>query len=339
MRRLGLLLLVLIGLGLAACSSDQGEAVRPAEGRAVAVKPQTLTFNGGPQGGTFNYFANKMAAIISQDVPGLDVLARESDGSVENLRALCADEADMAIADAGDAFMGRIGKLHCGGKKYADVRALAFLYDAPAQLVVRADSGIRTVLDLRDKTIAVGNPGSGAALSAERFFRHLKLWGSIHHRAEGYAEAAADFAAGAVDGFWILAGAPNVSVMEAASAVPVRILDLHAAATASGFYQLYPFYSPAVIPAGTYEDQTEPVATFQDSALWCARSGLDADTVYAALKAVFSEARLQELRRTHRAARKMGVDTGIRNLSIPLHPGAVRFWSEQRLNIPPILMP
>lgn len=339
MRRLCFLLLLLGGLCLAACSSEPGDTGRHTASKPPAVKPQTLTFNGGPQGGTFNYFANKMAAIISEDIPGLDVLARESDGSVENLLALCEGRADMGIVNAGDAFLGRIGKLSCVEKKYADVQALAFLYGAPAQLVVRADSDIHTVLDLRGKTIAVGNPGSGAALSAERFLRHLKLWNQIRHRPVGYAEAAEDFAEGSVDGFWTLAGSPNAAVMEASSAVPVRILDLHEAATVSGFYQLYPFYSQAVIPAGTYDGQAGPVSTFQDSALWCARTGLDADTTYAALSAVFSEARLNELRRTHRAAREMSVKNGIRNLSIPLHPGAVRFWAEKRLSIPPILMP
>jgi hypothetical protein len=206
-------------------------------------------------------------------------------------------------------------------------------------LVVRADSDIHTVLDLRGKTLAVGNPGSGAALSAERFFRHLKLWTKIKRRPVGYARAAADFASGKVDGFWTLAGAPTAAVIEAAAAVPVRILDLHETATVSGFYRLYPFYSSTAIPAGTYPGQARPVNTFQDAALWCARPGLDDRTVYDSLQAVFSPRRLEELRRIHGSARNVRLKAGIDNLSIPLHPGAVRFWSEHRLEIPAILMP
>ncbi|MGE4422618.1 MAG: TAXI family TRAP transporter solute-binding subunit [Pseudodesulfovibrio sp.] len=338
MTRLSLVLFALCCLALAAtgCSSEPPGETHPMKSPG---KPRTLTFNGGPRGGTFNHFANKMAAIISEDVPNLDVLAKQSAGSVSNLLALCAGDADMAIVNAGDAFLGRTGKLRCVDKKYVEIQALAFLYGAPAQLVVRADSDIHTVLDLRGKTIAVGNPGSGAALSAERFFRHLKLWTRFEHRPVGYAEAAADFAAGKVDGFWTLAGAPTGAVIEAAAAVPVRIMNLHETATVSGFYQLYPFYSHATIPAGTYPGQTEPVDTFQDAALWCARPGLDNRTVYDSLQAVFSKRRLAELRRLHGAARYMGVESGINNLSIPLHPGAVHFWSEHQLEIPPILMP
>jgi hypothetical protein len=339
MPRLSSILPALSCLALVAALGCSPEAPKKAHKETPPTKPRTLIFNGGPRGGTFNHFANKMAAIISKDVPNLNVLAKQSDGSVSNLLALCSDEADMAIVNAGDAFLGRTGKLHCGSKKYTDIQALAFLYEAPAQLVVRADSNIHTVLDLRGKTIAVGNPGSGAALSAERFFRHLKLWTQFEHRPVGYAEAAADFAAGDVDGFWTLAGAPTAAVIEAAAAVPVRIMNLHEAAAVSGFYRLYPFYSHATIPAGTYPGQTEPVDTFQDAALWCVRPGLDNRTVYDSLQAVFSRRRLDELRRLHGAARHMSLGTGINNLSIPLHPGAVHFWSEQRLHIPPILMP
>jgi len=53
---------------------------------------------------------------------------------------------------------------------------VGYLYGAPAQLVVRADSGIESSMELVGKKVAVGNPGSGAALSAERFFRHLGVW-------------------------------------------------------------------------------------------------------------------------------------------------------------------
>ena len=339
MPRLCSILLALSCLAVLAavgCSSDAPDETRKDEPPA---KARTLVFFGGPRGGTFNHFANKMAAVISEDVPYLDVLAKQSGGSVSNLLALCSGKADMAIVNAGDAFLGRTGKLHCSGKRYAKARALAFLYGAPAQLVVRADSSIHTVLDLRGKTIAVGNPGSGAALSAKRFFRHLKLWKQFKHRPEGYGQAAEDFAAGQVDGFWTLAGYPTAAVIEAAAAVPVRILDLHEAAMMTGFYRLYPFYSRATIPAGTYPGQTEPVNTFQDAALWCARPGLGNRTVYDSLHAVFSPGRLVELRRIHSAAQSMGPETGIDNLSIALHPGAVRFWSEHLIEIPPILMP
>jgi TRAP-type uncharacterized transport system substrate-binding protein len=46
--------------------------------------------------------------------------------------------------------------------KYTDVRAVSFLYGAPAQLIVRKGSGIKSTRDLAGKKVGVGNAGSGA---------------------------------------------------------------------------------------------------------------------------------------------------------------------------------
>ena len=195
---------------------------------------------------------------------------RGSGGSAENLRSLNKNAVDLGIVYSGDAFLGRNAKLPGDPVHYDRVRALSFLYGAPAQLVVRKDSDILSVRDLAGKTVAVGNPGSGAALSAERFFRHLSLWDKMKIRNLGYSQAASDFADKRIDAFWVLVGYPNSAIIEAATRTPIRLLDLHREASESGFYDIYPFYVRVEIPAHTYEGQDASVTTFQDASLWCA---------------------------------------------------------------------
>lgn len=321
---------------LFACSNQQEKA----EAKKAKVQPdkRTLSFLGGPQGGTFNFFANKISSLISNSTPWIDINPRRTDGSVANLCTLNLGEADMAVLYTGDAFLGRNRKLGCGETAMDNTRALGFLYGAPAQLIVRSDSGIETVDDLVGKKIAVGNPGSGALLSAQRFFKHLGLWDQMDRIAIGYSQAAEDFDKGLIDGFWVLVGYPNVSVVQAASNTRVRLLNLYDPALKSGFFELYPFYSRVVIPTGTYEHQEAPVVTFQDFAIWCASSRLDDDVVYASLHAIYTPKGLEAMHKSHKAAMAMSMETGIANLSIPLHPGAVRFWSNQGTTIPPILL-
>jgi hypothetical protein len=324
---------------LAGCSPEgEDERKQPARTRPPR-QTVSLVFNGGPSGGTFNYFANKMSALITENEKWMDITPSGSGGSLSNICALNLDQADMAILYAGDAFLGRNGKLDCEEARMDHVRTLAYLYGAPAQLVVRRDSDIHSVRDLKGKIVAVGNAGSGAALSAERFFRHLRLWNEIDHRNLGYSEAAANFGAGRVDAFWALVGYPNCSIIEAATHTPIRLIDLHGISVQSGFYDLYPFYVFTEIPSGTYAGQNEAVATFQDSALWCARKALDEDVVYLGLKAIFSEQGLEGMRSAHRAAQSMSEAHALDNLPVSLHPGAIRFWSERGKNIPAILLP
>jgi len=341
-RSASVVLTIAIGLwaaSLAACSPDgQDEQNRPARARQ-ARQTVSLIFNGGPPGGTFSYFANKMASLITESEAWLDVMPRGSGGSMSNICALNLGQADMAILYAGDAFLGRNGRLDCEAGRLDRVRALASLYGAPAQLVVRRDSAIRTVHDLKGKAVAVGNEGSGAALAAERFFKHLGLWDEMDHRNLGYSEAAAEFGAGGVDAFWVLAGYPNTSITGASTYTPIRLLDLHAISVETGFYDLYPFYVSVEIPPWTYTGQDEPAATFQDAALWCAREDLDGDAVYHGLKAIFSEQGLAGMRAAHKAARSMSAKYALDDLPVPLHPGAVRFWSERGRTIPAILLP
>jgi len=319
------------------CSSEQNANNDQAD--SDTHKKQYLAFGGGPTGGTFNFFANKMASLISEKNTWLEVSPKGSGGSAENLRSLNKNGVDLGIVYSGDAFLGRVGKLPDDPTRYTDVSMLSFLYGAPAQLVVRKDSGISSPNDLKGKTVAIGNPGSGAALSAERFFRHLGLWDSITPQYLGYSQAAADFSIRKIDAFWVLVGYPNSAVVEAATNSSIKLLDLHAAAAQSGFYDTYPFYSPVKIPADTYTGQTDAVTTFQDSSLWCASTKLDSAIVYQCLKAVYSDAGLEALVAAHKAASSMSVDNGLYGASIPLHPGAVKFWKEKGLEIPPKLLP
>ncbi len=332
------LLLVLAVCALVGCSSDTPDGKSSSKSGQQKEK-RYLAFGGGPTGGTFNFFANKISSIISGEYTWVDASPRGSGGSAENLRTLNKNGVDMGIVYSGDAFLGRNGKLPGDDVKYDRVRALSFLYGAPAQLVVRKDSDIQSVSDLADKVVAVGNPGSGAALSAERFFRPLGLWDKMKIRNLGYSQAASDFADRRIDAFWVLVGYPNSAIIEAASRAPIRLIELHKDATESGFYDIYPFYSRVEIPAGIYKGQDTVVSTFQDASLWCASDVLDETVVYQCLKAIYSPQGLSDMVAAHKAARDMTIENGINAVSIPLHPGAVRFWKEQGVDIPSNLLP
>lgn len=342
MKRNWLIALTLIlSLAMAGCSSEPaGDKAEGGKTEAGAEKTkQFLAFGGGPTGGTFNFFANKMSSIISNSYSWLDVSPKGSGGSAENLRTLNKHSVDLGIVYSGDAFLGRKGKLPNDDNKYENVRVLSFLYGAPAQLVVRADSGITSAMQLEGKAVAVGNPGSGAALSAERFFKHLGLWDKMDHRNLGYSQAAADFSDKKIDAFWVLVGYPNSSIIEAATRSEIRLLDVAKDAEASGFYDAYPFYTPVDIPAGTYDGMEGPCKTFQDSSLWCANADVSVDAVYDSLKTVYSEQGLKDMVTAHKAAKNMSIENGIKGASVPLHPGAVKFWKEHGLEIPAKVMP
>ena len=303
---------------------------------AVEAKKR-MAFGGGPTGGTFQYFANGIAILLSKNVPDLEVSSEGTGGSAENLKRLNSGDIDYGIVYSGDMWLGARGQLPQDAKEYTKVRPMSFMYGAPAQLVTLKGSGITAAKQLVGKKVAVGNAGSGAALSAQRFFETIGIWDKIEPQFLGYSAAASALGDKKIDAFWVLVGYPNASIIEASTTNDIALLDVAGAAKAAGFFEKYPFYSAATIPAGTYKGQDKEVKTFSDAALWTTRAGVSAEDVYQALKVVFSVDGLDHMVKAHKAAVEMTVASGIEGVSLPLHKGAEKFWGEQGKSIPDAL--
>lgn len=293
--------------------------------QACHRQQKSLYFGAGPQGGTFIVYAEGIAAILQpQLVESPEIVVRPSGGSIANLDDIAKGEVDMGLAYAGDAF------LRNTDNPESNIMAIASLYGAEAQLVVLADSLIRSPYDLAGKKkVAIGNPGSGAAVSAERYFRAIGIWDDIIPIHYGYSLAMEDLVNGRVHAAWQLVGAPSSSIQSSSELVSIRLLDLQKAARGNKFFQNYPFYTETVIPKGTYNGQDNDIMTFKDSTLWVASKKIDEFVVYRALQRIYSEKGLNAMHRLHPSARKISVDNGLVGIKIPFHPGAKRFWTEK----------
>lgn len=298
-----------------------------------ALATDRLAFSGGPEGGTFQYFSNGMATRLSKNLEGIEVSNMASAGSLENLRRVNSGDADFGIVYSGDVYLGRNGRLTQDENKYENVLAMAYLYGAPAHLLVLEKSGITSVAQLEGKRVAVGGAGSGAASAAERYFTSLGMWDKIKVEYLGYSKAASAIGDGLIDAMWVFAGYPNSSVIQAAASNKVRLLSVVEAGEKAGFFEDYPFYTKLEIPANTYTGQTEPIASFQDSALWVAGRHLDAAVVSKCLADVFSQEGLAYMVKVKSTAKAMSIEGALSGIVTPLHAGAQEFWTEHGLEI------
>jgi uncharacterized protein len=322
-------------LGLTGC----GDGAQADESGEPTTRAR-YTFAGGPSGGTFQYYASGMSTLAGRsDLVQARLLARATGGSVENLRLVNSGEADFGVLYSGNAWEGRHGRLESDDRKYEDVLAVAYLYGAPAQLVVRANSGINQPSDLAGKRVALGNAGSGAAYSAEVFFKQIGLWDDIRKEFLGYRNAAQALQNRQIDAFWVFAGFPSAAVMEVALQEDIKLLDTYSAGAEAGLFEDYPFYSEIVIPAGTYEGQEDEVRTFQDATIWVANANVPEQTVHNLLTEIFSDAGLSYMVSTHISAEEMSIEGGTRGIVTPYHPGAERFWNEHGVEMQPERVP
>lgn len=291
---------------------------------------QRIVFGGGPAGGTFQIVANGIQIYKPmKSVSKFKVQAQSSAGSVENLRKTNSGRQQMSVVYSGHIYLGLNGMMKNDTRKYKNVLAVARLYGAPAQLVVRADSKIKSVKDLINKKVGVGNAGSGAFANCELFFSHMGVWDKIERNAMGYNDAAQAFGNKQLDAFWLFTAYPSGAVMMAAQTNDIALVNLNADAAASGFYNKYPYFSKLTIPAKTYKGVDYDSISFQDSALWVANSKVSVEVVYKMLSLLYSDEGLAHMKAQKKTFKKMSVKTGANGIVTPFHPGAKKFWKEK----------
>lgn len=296
----------------------------------TVLAKKLIVFGGGPAGGTFQVVANAVQVYDPvKDLPDYKIKAQSSAGSVENLRKVNAGRSHFGVVYSGHVFAGRKGLMVNDPKKYEDVLAVAYLYGAPAQLVVRKNSGIETTMDLVGKKVGVGNAGSGAYSFCEQFFTHLGIWDKIERNAMGYNDAAAAFGNKQLDAFWLFTAFPSGAVIQAAQMNDIALIDVASDAEKSGFFDTYENFSKAVVPAGTYRGVDTDVGSFFDATLWVANSKTPADLVYQVLSAIFTPEGLAHMVAQKKTFKAMSLEGGIKGIATPLHPGAEKFWREK----------
>ncbi len=289
-----------------------------------------IVFSGGPAGGTFQVVANAIQVYGPvKNHEAFTVKAQSSAGSVENLRKVDRGKADFGVVYSGHVYLGRNGLLKNDNKKYENVMAVSYLYGAPAQLVTRKGSGIKSVKDLVGKKVGVGNAGSGAYANCELFFTHMGVWDKIEQNALGYNDAAAAFGNNQLDAFWLFTAFPSGAVIMAAQSNDIDLVDVGKDAEESGFYEKFPYFSRLTVPAGTYRGVDYDSPSFQDSSLWVANANVPDEVVYDLLSMIYTEEGLAHMRSQKKTFKEMKVEDGVKGVVTPMHPGAVKFWKEK----------
>jgi TRAP transporter TAXI family solute receptor len=258
-------------------------------------------------------------------IPGYIGVAQISSGSVENARAVTRGDIEAGLVQADVAAQAYAGKAAFAGEATArSIRAVASLYPERLQIVTRRDAGIRSIGDFRGRRISIDEVGSGT-LAVMR----------IVLAAHGMTEA--DFSPvylkpmftqekmsrGDVQGFAMMAGTP-MEAFTRLSAVGLYLVPIPPA-IAARIHAQFPYLVPAVIPAGVYAD-IPATPTLQVHALLVVRAALDEDLVYRATAALWSRRTAALLAAGHPQGRSIAPASALTGVSIPLHPGAERFY-------------
>lgn len=299
---------------LTGCFGDDWDSFEGAQLRLATGNP----------GGVFARYGDALGAVLGSRL-GVQVDIEQTDASVENLRLVGSGRADigMTLGDtAADAVRGR--------GVYAeplDVVALTRTYDSFVHLVVRAESAIDSVTDLRGQRVGVGRHDSGTRLIATRILHGndipLDAVDISTHRLQDDAQALVDER---LDAFFFVSGLPNEAILALSERIPIRLVALET--TAEAMIRNYASeYVAGPIPASTYglSDATDTVSVKN---YLVADPAMSDDLAYAVTRIMFDaqdriDGRAEGVGQPNLAA-------GIFTSPLDLHPGALRYFREQR---------
>ncbi|MCI2255368.1 TAXI family TRAP transporter solute-binding subunit [Domibacillus sp. PGB-M46] len=309
----------------AACgeSSDGGTADTGEGSGGGGSASQDLSLLTGGTGGTYYPLGGQIANIIS-DQTDANITPQTSGASAENMETLRAGEAELAFSQTDIAAYAIEGKEMFEGDPIDNVQAIASLYPETVQLVTTAKSGIKSVEDLKGKTVSVGAPGSGAYINAMQVLEiHGMSDKDIKAQNLSFDESTDGIQSGNIDAAFITAGTPTGAVEALSAQNDVVIIPL-ADDKIQELVEKYPYYAEDTVPSGTYKIKEE-VKTVAVKAMLVASKDVDEDLVYEMTKALYENT--DQI--THAKGEFITPETALEGLGdMELHPGAAKYFEE-----------
>ena len=287
-----------------------------------------VTFMTAGDGSAFLPYGQGIAAYLASK--GIPIDVRKSAGSNENLSGVDASATTIGTAFIASAYDAVNGTGWAAGHKHANVRALFPMYETSFQVAALRNSAIRSFADLDGKKVGVGP----AKAPAEMFFRATAAIANIAPIIVNgdSATLSKQVIAGEIDALWQGAVVPIPSLVEVADHADAIVFGLSDAEVAALLRKL-PQLAATTISAGTYRGQTADIRSVSAWNFVVANKDLPADTAYAITRAVLSAADPKS--QIYPTAAGTLARSAVNNRVMPFHPGAMRFYGEAGIKLPP----
>jgi len=312
-------------------------------GIASAAEVKNYVFGSGPMGGPWRIGVGAGVQILNEQLKDkYSFTAAASGGSVENVRRMIGGEYHTSWAHVNnmyDAWNG-VG-LFEGQKPFKEMRVLAYLVDQAVNIATLAKSPIKNLSDLAGKKVNIGPAGSGGVPIAKAVFKAVGIADKVKIVNVSFEAGAQALKDGQID-VSMIPGGPYVSpsIVEISRSVTLRIVEPTPSEAKKVESEISYLYLSAIPPnksVGEGADK-EKKALFW-SLYWIALASMPDEVVYDILKVTQDPKNKEVLGKVQNYWITTGPEfSSLVKIGIPLHPGAVKFWKEKGVKIPPELM-
>jgi len=259
--------------------------------------------------------------IYSDKIPNVKTQVQATKASVENLILLQQGRGELAFTLGDSLKAAWEGDEEAGFKSRLDkLRTLGAIYPNYIQIVATSDSGIRTLADLKGKSLSVGAPKSGTELNSRAILSAAgmtyKNIGKVEYLP--FAESVDLMKNRQLNATLRSAGLGVASLKDLSTSTEITVVSVPKAVVD----KIGPPFVPAMIPANTYTGQDKDVPTAAVVNYLVTSSAVSDDLAYQMTRLIFES--LPELVDAHAAGKEIRLETAAAGSPVPLHPGAIR---------------
>lgn len=289
----------------------------------------TATING-----TYYPVGTSIARILTQNLTNCVFIAEPTEGSVANVEYLRKNQIDLALMQSDIAWQAAKGVGPFIDNSFKELRVLSSLYSEVVQIVVRSNSSIKTIADLKGCKISVGSKESGSAVNAAQVLAAAGLQpGNYELVHERFTKATESLRDGYVDAIYYTGAIPADGISRLAAKIELRLIDIPPEVQQQ-LVKEYPYFSTETIPAGSYRGQITPCNTIGLRALLVTTEHLSDKDAYDFLKIIFQNSLLISAQHNkHNTSLQFKRSDYLKGVEPEmLHPGAIKFFAADNNN-------
>ncbi len=289
-----------------------------------------MTMGTGGTSGTYYAFGGILGQYITNNA-GIQTTVVSTDGSKANIQGIAAGNYQLGTVQSDVMAYAWEGtrSFESDGKVDA-FRVVAGLYAESVQLVTM-DPSIKSVADLKGKSVSIGAPGSGVYFNAIDVLAAAGLTeNDIKAQYQSFADSADALKDGKIDAAFIVAGAPTPAITELCTTNSAYLVPIDGAVSEKLMADC-PFYTEYKIPAGTYEGQTEDVTTVTVKATLIVNADASEEDVYKLTAAIFDN--IDAITGEHAKGAELSIENATSGMTAPFHAGAAKYFAEKGVEV------
>jgi hypothetical protein len=287
-----------------------------------------LIFTTGGAQGTYYGFGGVLAGKVGETT-STTVTAITSGGSQANIEAMQDGDAQLGFVQT-DVGAYAYNGTRLFNEKVQDFSTVANLYMEQVQIIT-LNPDIKTVADLKGRSVSVGAAGSGVFFNAVDVLKAygLEIEKDIRATYQSFGDSADALKDGKIDAAFVVAGAPTTAVTSLSTTQKVYLVSLDKEHI-DNLIKSSPYYSTYTITKDVYGTDSD-VNTVAVGAVVVAKDDVSETDVYNFLYGVYNN--LEEIKKAHAKGNELNIKFAASYEAVPYHKGAVKFFKEKGIDV------